>query len=61
MILYGEAWRTLVSVLVGLVLVNVGVVLRFIARWVGRLRVTIDDYLMLLAFVSSSTLNARTA
>lgn len=52
MVLYGEAYKTIVSLVVGLFLANVGVVLRFLARWVGGIKVTVDDYLMLLALVS---------
>lgn len=43
------------GIIVGLILCNTGVALRFLARRVGRLKVTIDDYLMLLALVIQST------
>lgn len=52
MLLHGHAHRTILSIIIGLVLANTGVALRFIARWVGGLKVTIDDYLMLSALVS---------
>lgn len=52
MTLHGHADRLISSIIAGLVLSNTGVALRFLARLVGRLKITIDDYIMLLAMVS---------
>lgn len=56
MLLYGHAYKTIVSIIIGLILSNIGVALRFIARWVGGFKVTLDDYLMLSALVSYNQL-----
>lgn len=44
--------RTFISSIVGIVIANTGVALRLTARWVGGIRITVDDYLMLVALVS---------
>lgn len=52
MSLHGYASRTIASVVIGLILSHTGLALRFIARWEGKLKPTVDDYLILLAMVS---------
>lgn len=47
-----EQYKTIIATIVGVILANVGVVLRFVARRVGRVRLRPDDYLILVALVS---------
>lgn len=46
------AYNTIVSTIVGVSLATTGVALRLAARWLGAIKLKLDDYLMLLALVS---------
>lgn len=56
MVLYGAAWKFISSMIAGTILATSGVVLRFVARWIGGIKTTVDDYLLLVALVSDSFL-----
>lgn len=47
-----EQDQTVIATIIGVVLANVGVALRFVARRIGRVKLRPDDYLILVALVS---------
>lgn len=47
-------YKSITGTVFGVVIANLAVLMRLTARYVGGIRHTIDDYLMLVALVSSS-------
>ena len=46
-------YKTVIGTIIGVIVANGAIIMRLVARRVGRLRLTADDYLILIALVGA--------